>query len=205
MEEYSKEPRSPETLPPAQPGEPVSGPDQGSSEVFRFLIDLGETLLLAIVLYFAINAVTARIRVDGSSMEPTLHDGEYIICNRIPAILGKYQRGDVIVFRFPGDPKEEYIKRIIGFPGDVVKVENKKVYVNGKQLNEPYIAAAPAYSGSWTVSEGGLFVLGDNRNNSSDSHSWGLVPENYVIGKAILIYWPPGKWGIIKHAALIDP
>ncbi len=182
---------------------PVETPHKSDS--WRFLIDVVETLVLAILLYVGINAVTARIRVDGSSMEPSFHDGEYVIVNRLPTKTGSLQRGDVIVFRFPGDPKEEYIKRLIGLPGDTVKIANHEVSVNGTVLDEPYIKAAPMYSGTWTVPANGYFVLGDNRNNSSDSHSWGFVPEQNVIGKAILIYWPPEDWAMVQHANLSAP
>ena len=165
----------------------------------RFLLDLLETVALSVVLFLAINAVSARIRVDGYSMEPTLHDGEYVIVNKLAYRLGALERGDVIVFYFPRDPEQEYIKRIIGLPGDQVVVADGKVIVNGQTLDEPYIAAAPKYRSEWTVPEDTLFVLGDNRNNSSDSHSWGPVPVSYVVGKALLVYWPPKTWGVIEH------
>jgi signal peptidase I len=88
---------------------------------------------------------------------------------------------------------------VIGLPGDKVRIGGGKVSLNGKPLDEPYIAAEPTYAGTWDVPEGYLFVLGDNRNDSSDSHSWGLVPMQNVIGKAVLIYWPPPEWDLINH------
>jgi len=91
------------------------------------------------------------------------------------------------------------IKRIIGVPGDEIRVADGRVKVNDVSLNEPYINAEPRYSGEWSVPDGYLFVLGDNRNDSSDSHAWGLLPEQNVIGKAILIYWPPPDWAMINH------
>lgn len=180
---------------PDSSGEPV----ERRSGVLRFILDILETLILSVILFAVINAVSARIRVDGSSMEPTLHTGEFVIVNKLAYKLGNPQIGDVIVFHFPRDIEQEYIKRVIGLPGDTVEVKNGHVYVNGQPLNENYIAAPPAYSRTWQVPPNSLFVLGDNRNNSSDSHNWGPVPENYVVGKAVFVYWPPENWGVIEH------
>lgn len=163
------------------------------------LVDILETLVLAIILFLGINLVSARILVDGASMEPTLETGERVIVNRLSYKFGTPQIGDIIVFHFPRDPSEEYIKRVIGLPGDTVQVKNGSVYVNGQLLNESYIDVKTNYTGTWQVPEGQLFVLGDNRNNSSDSHDWGTVPMDYVVGKAILVYWPPTNWGLIEH------
>ena len=106
---------------------------------------------------------------------------------------------DVIVFRYPRDPDQEFIKRIIGLPGDRIRINNGEVYVNDERIEEPYIAAAPRYQSEWRVPDRSLFVLGDNRNNSSDSHSWGPVPMDYVIGKALFVYWPPESWGTVGN------
>jgi signal peptidase I len=170
----------------------------------RFALDILETLILAVVLFLGINAVSARVRVDGFSMRPTLEDGEFVLVNKLSYRFGAVQRGDIIVFHFPVNPNEELIKRVIGLPGDHVAVKNEHVFVNGQQLDEPYIAAAPLYSGEWLIGPDQLFVLGDNRNDSSDSHSWGLLPVEKVVGKAILIYWPPPLWEVIQHADLVS-
>ena len=178
-------------------------PDQEQPEprggIVRFLLDALETILLSLLLFLAINAISARIRVDGYSMEPTLHSGEYVIVNKVSYRLGEPAIGDIIVFHFPRKPDQEYIKRVIGLPGDQVRITEGQVYVNDALLQESYINADPAYSGSWTVPDGQYFVLGDNRNNSSDSHNWGFVPYDYVIGRAVFVYWPPTQWGIIEH------
>ena len=165
----------------------------------RFILDILETLVLAVVLYFGINAVSARVRVDGFSMRPTLQDGEYILVNKLAYKFSEPQRGDIIVFVFPVNPEEDLIKRIIGIPGDTVTVQDGVLSVNGTAVNEPYINAPPAYNGTWQVPEGNLFVLGDNRNDSRDSHQWGLLPMQNVIGRSVLIYWPPEEWQIIRH------
>lgn len=181
--------------------EPSNAPEQQGSGLGRFLLDIVETLLLAALLFWGIDKVSARIRVDGYSMEPSLHNGEFIIVNRLAYRLGSPERGDVIVFLYPRDPTQEYIKRVIGLPGDRVRIAAGEVYVNDELLNEPYIAAAPRYQSEWTVPENSLFVLGDNRNNSSDSHNWGPVPMEDVIGRAIVVYWPPRSWGVVTHLA----
>ncbi len=161
--------------------------------------DILETVVLAVVLFLGINAVSARVRVDGPSMNPTLHNGEFVLVNRMAYRFGNVQRGDIIVFHYPVDPSQDLIKRVIGLPGDKVTVQLGVVSVNGIKLNEPYIAASPAYNGEWQVPDGYLFVLGDNRNDSSDSHSWGMLPIKNVVGKAVLIYWPPPEWTVIQH------
>jgi signal peptidase I len=173
--------------------------EEKRSGTMRFVIDVVETLILSIVLFAAINAVSARIRVDGASMEPTLQSGEFVIVNKLAYLFGEPTTGDVIVFHFPRDPDQEYIKRIIGQPGDRVEIKNGEVYVNDQALDEDYIAASPVYEDILEVPGDSLFVLGDNRNNSSDSHNWGPVPLDYVIGKATFVYWPPTEWGALEQ------
>jgi len=173
--------------------------EEKRSGFMRFVIDVAETLILSIVLFAAINAVSARIRVDGASMEPTLQSGEFVIVNKLAYLFGEPTTGDVIVFHFPRDPDQEYIKRIIGLPGDRVEIKNGEVYVNDRVLDEDYIAASPVYEDILDVPGDSLIVLGDNRNNSSDSHNWGPVPLDYVIGKATFVYWPPTEWGVLNQ------
>ncbi|MEZ0395956.1 MAG: signal peptidase I [Anaerolineales bacterium] len=179
------------------------------------LRDVLETLGLAVVLFLAINLVSARVRVDGFSMRPTLENGQFVLVSRLAYLDGEFERGDIVVFRPPMYPEEaawrhylglpgfsayeDYIKRVIGLPGETVRIENGQVFINGALLEEPYIAAPPQYSGIWQVPEGHLFVLGDNRNNSSDSHSWGPLPVENVVGKAVLIYWPLRDWMVLRN------
>src|SRR3990170_3976893 len=130
----------------------------------RFALDILETIVLAVVLFLGINAVSARVRVDGFSMRPTLDDGEFVLVNKLSYRFADVERGDIIVFHFPMNPDEELIKRVIGLPGDRIRVQNGKVLVNRETLNEPYISESPVYNGQWLVPDGFLFVLGDNRN-----------------------------------------
>ncbi len=187
-----------ENLQPEGGLEPRS-PSQEKSEWKRFLLDLLETVGLALVLFVIINSLSARVRVDGSSMLPTLHDGEFVLVNKLAYRMGTPTRGDIIVFRSITSADLDLIKRIVGVPGDRVTIGDGHLAVNGKTVNEPYINAAPNYSGEWQVPAGYLFVLGDNRNDSSDSHAWGFLPEQNIIGKALLIYWPPPEWAMINH------
>jgi signal peptidase I len=185
-----------------------------------FLREVLETVGLAVILFLGINLVSARVRVEGFSMLPTLNNGEYILISRLSYKIGNFQRGDIIVFRPPmypdaplwqrvfglpiDDDYEDYIKRIIGLPGETVKIAGGAVYINGVRLEEPYIAAPPDYSSEWIVPAGQLFVLGDNRNNSADSHAWGFLPEKNVLGKALVVYWPFTDFMIIpSHQSVL--
>ena len=170
----------------------------------RFFLDMIETLALAVVLFVGINAVSARVRVDGFSMRPTLEDGEFVLVSKLSYKFGDFQRGDIIVFHFPLNPEEELVKRIMGLPGDRISVQSGQVFLNGQLLSEDYIAQAPLYSGEWTVADGQLFVLGDNRNNSNDSKDWGLLPFEKVVGKAVVIYWPPRLWNVLEHTEIFN-
>lgn len=182
------------------PDEETPEPEKGSkrSSCFGYIVDTIETILLALVLFLAINALSARVRVENVSMKPTLEPGEFLLVNRVAYKLGEPQIGDIVVFHAPGVSDEDYIKRVIGLPGDVVRIADGVVYVNEQPLYEPYIADTPNYAGTWTVPEEEYFVLGDNRNNSSDSHLWGYVPADDIVGRAILIYWPMDQISLLR-------
>ena len=169
----------------------------------RFFLDVVETVVLAVILFIGINAVSARVRVDGFSMRPTLDDGEFLLVNKLSYKWNDFSRGDIVVFHFPLNPEEELIKRVIGLPGDHVVVRNSRVYVNDELVQEGYIEQAPLYTGEWFVTQDHLFVLGDNRNNSNDSKDWGMLPMENVVGRAVLIYWPPPVWKVIDHPDLL--
>ena len=169
-----------------------------------FLLDWFETVAIAVVLFLVLNTVTSRVRVYNISMEPTLQQGYLLVVNKLAYRVNPPGHGDIIVFHFQGNSNEDYIKRVIGLPGDTVTIDNGVVKVNGAPLTEPYLLQLPAYSGSWKVPEGKLFVLGDNRNNSSDSHQWGFVDMSWVVGKAVLIYWPIQEFRVLSHPELVS-
>ncbi|MEE4282055.1 MAG: signal peptidase I [Pseudomonadales bacterium] len=188
----------PEKLPPLDPLQAVypeqteiPQPEDPFPAIGRILLDVFETLVLALVLYFAIDAVVARVRVLNISMVPTLVPGELVMVNKLAYKLGEMERGDIIVFHY--SESEDYVKRLIGLPGDEIEMQNGIVYISGRPMIETYLNEVPTYSGKWTVPEGKIFVLGDNRNASSDSHNWGFVPVDEVMGRAVLIYWPLDK------------
>ncbi len=173
-----------------QPEDSTVEQPKTESKFKSFIKEIFQTLLLALIFYFIIDSFFPRVRVENISMKPTLQPGELLLVNKLAYTLGEPHNGDVIVFHYPGNPAEDYIKRLIGLPGDIVRVEGGMVYINGQPVDEPYIADDPTYRGEWEVPAGEYFVLGDNRNQSSDSHSWGFVPEENIVGKALVVYWP---------------
>lgn len=154
-------------------------------------------LVLPLPLYLMINISTARVRNDGYSMGTTLLNESYILADRLAYHQNDPQRGDIVIFRFPLDPKQDLIKRVIGLPGETIAVKGGMVTINGTLLEEPYITESPLYNGTWVVPEGHFFVLGDNRNDSRDSHQWGFLPRENIVAKAVWIYYPLDHFGKI--------
>lgn len=179
-------------------------PKSKSSSCVGFIVDTVETILLALVLFLAINALSARVRVENISMKPTLQPGEFLLVNRVAYKIGEPSIGDIVVFHAPGASDLDYIKRVVGLPGDHVEISDGLVYVNDQPLYEPYISDPPRYSGEWDVPPGQLFVLGDNRNNSSDSHMWGFVPFEDIVGRALLIYWPLSEVTLLNNRDVVQ-
>ncbi len=150
---------------------------------------------LVLVWIFVLQHTVSAFEVEGASMEPTLHTREFVVVDTVAPALRPPERGEVIVFRYPRNPALEYVKRVVGLPGETVSVAYGKVWVNGQPLYEPYVREAPRYFlRPVEVPEHAVFVLGDNRNSSSDSHLWGPVPLDLVIGRAWLAYRPIAGW-----------
>ncbi len=190
----------PETYPPLGP---VEEEEPQPSRFLAFLRELVETVVLALVLFLVINLLTARVRVDGPSMEPSYQHNNRVVVSKVSYWFGDIQRGDVVVFPAPPNPNEDYIKRVIGLPGDRVSVANGSVFVNGVPIEEPYINAPPISNLPETVvPEGMVFVMGDNRNVSSDSRSWGPLQIEDIIGKAVFVYWPLDQVRVVEHYEL---
>lgn len=164
-----------------------------------FVRDVVETLLLAFIIFLVVNALTGRYQVRGSSMEPTLESGQYLIVGKVRYWLGDPQRGDIVVFEPPNGAVEDYIKRVVGLPGERIEAHDGAIWINGYRLEEPYLTTGIPYNGAWELGPEEYFVLGDNRPNSSDSQNWGPLPEGNIVGKAWLCYWPPQHWGLIPH------
>lgn len=183
---------------------PASPPKKTRSTAWRFFLETFQTILLALVLYFMIDSVIARVRVENVSMKPTLQPGQYVLVNKLAYRLGNVRHGDVIVFHYPPNPSEDYIKRVIGLPGDLVQTRNGKIFVNDQEISEKYAASPPTYDGDWSVPEDSLFVLGDNRNQSSDSHAWGFVPISNVVGRALAVYWPLNEIKVLTQPFTVN-
>lgn len=167
--------------------------EQGEHRNFRLLLEVLETAVLTLLLFMAVRVTVQNFKVDGPSMMPTLQNSEYILVDKAEYYLHSPRRGDVVVFIAPPNTSTDYVKRVIGLPGDTVQVDaNGIVTVNGVALNEPYVLdhANPYEPHVWKLGANQYFVLGDNRGDSSDSRAWGPVPRNYIIGKAALVYWP---------------
>src|SRR3954463_2002510 len=165
--------------------------------------DLVFSILIAVVL---IVFIYQPVKVEGTSMMPTLTDQERIFINKFTYRFGfgSVSRGDTVVFWYPQDTSKSYIKRVIGVPGDRVRVQGGLVYVNGMALQESYVPPENRDSNSWRdgeeqiIPEGKYFVLGDHRNQSSDSRMWGYVPRDNIYGKAVFVYWPLQKMGRVR-------
>ena len=183
--------------------EPVPQPAARTSWL-RLVLETLQTVVLALVLYVMIDSVVARVRVENISMLPTLQSGEFILVNKLAYRFSDVKRGDIIVFHFPQNPHEDYIKRVIGVPDDVIDIHDNQVWINNQQLAEAYIASEPQYSGTWKVPKDSLFVLGDNRNQSSDSHSWGFVPYTNIVGRAQVIYWPFSEIRLLNQPFVVE-
>ncbi len=190
-----------DSVPQEDEGENEAEPSLSDSFGFSSWVqDVLETLLLAVIMFLVINTLTGRYQVHGQSMEPSLHDGEYILASKVTYRLHQPERGDIVVLDPPAEQSTvPYVKRIIGLPGDSIEIHDGRVWINGIAIHEPYINAPPAYVNSWHVPDGSYFVLGDNRNHSSDSHAWGMLPRNHIVAKAIFCYWPPEYWGPMPH------
>lgn len=175
-----------------------------------FFLDILEVVVFAIAIFlFVYLLVLQPHKIKGQSMEPNFEDGEYLLTDKITYRLKEPKRGDVIVFEAPGANGEEFIKRIIGLPGERLSLANGKIYINGEPLIEKYIPENITTEGGPFLREGveiqvpqdSYFVLGDNRRASFDSRSWGFVTKDKITGRAWLVYWPPDVAGVIDAAS----
>jgi signal peptidase I len=166
--------------------------------VWEFLHDLSVAVLFC---FFLIAFVAQAFRVQGTSMEPLLLDGERIVVNKFIYRLQPIERGDVVVFWYPRDPSVSFIKRVVGLPGDLVEMQAGRLVVNGMAVREDYMPESFRDGDSLPPTEvrkGYYFVLGDHRRSSNDSRSWGEVPEKYIYGRAVFRFWPFGRVGPIR-------
>ena len=177
--------------------------------------ELIETVILALLIFLGLQFSIQNFRVEGSSMQPTLEEGQYVLVNKLvylrlapqglssllPFVNSDREEvifpfsapslGDVIIFHFPRDPSRDFVKRVIGVPGDVVEIKQGRVFLNGEEIDEPYVTHPDRGSmAPRSIPENSFFVLGDNRRASNDSRDWGTVPAELIIGRAWVSYWP---------------
>jgi signal peptidase I len=199
------DPGAAETAVAAQAGLPLPAPAPALAaprpSFFRVALELLHDLALAVLCCaFLIAFVAQAFRVQGTSMQPLLEDGQRIIVNKLIYRFEPIERGDVVVFHYPRDPSVSFIKRVVGLPGDVVEERRGVVYVNGRPLREDYLEGRLRDDDTLPpreVEQGYYYVLGDHRTSSNDSRNWGLVPERYIYGKAFFRFWPVSAAGVI--------
>lgn len=188
-------------------------PQHAQSRIATAKEIFGDLVRTAAFAALVVTFVAQPVRVEGTSMLPRLHDGERIVINKFVYPLADWptsglsigrpvRRGDIVVFYYPNDPSSRYVKRVIGVPGDTIRIDDEgRVFVNDQQLVEPYLDAEltrrPEPMDPVRVSNHYYFVMGDNRDNSSDSRTWGLVPEKYICGEAIFRFWPLTEIGAL--------
>ncbi len=183
--------------------EPIRRSGVSILSALSWVRDLAFSVLIAVVL---IVFIYQPVKVEGTSMEPGLSDNERIFINKFTykLNLGDVRRGDTVVFWYPRDTTKSYIKRVVGLPGDRIRIVNGQVYVNGAPLNEAYVAEGYRDPSTWNEGQEMLvpaahyFVLGDHRSSSSDSRAWGWVPRENIYGKAVFVYWPLDKMGRVE-------
>jgi signal peptidase I len=216
---------------------PAGAPGRSMSSVRGVVREMLETAIFVLLIFLIVRGVVQNFKIEGQSMEPNLHSGQYILVNKIvffhfdlnaplrllpgnsdltPKVVYPFRlphRGDVVVFEYPRDFSKDYIKRVIGVAGDIVEIRDGKVFVNGVLLDEGYLQGVPTSCraedrcarGPITVQPGTIFVMGDNRSNSSDSREWDELPLDRVIGQAWVSYWPQEYWGMIPTPSYAAP
>lgn len=177
--------------------------------LWLFFLDFLETIVVSLAIFAVVYIFLFQPhQVDGRSMEPNFHNGEYILTDKLSYRIHPPKRGDVVVFHSPQDERVDFIKRIVGVPGDTLEVSGGHVYLNGTRLEEDYINdPGQVLAGrfmhedqSIEVTDGHYLVMGDNRLHSSDSREWGLVTTAEIVGRAFFRYWPASEFGIVKTA-----
>lgn len=171
----------------------------------HILREIVEIVAITVLFFFLIRLLTQSYHVNDNSMQPGLTSNSYVLINRQAYLFRPPQRGDVIVFHLPTNTSVDFLRRIIGLPGDTVQIDGTHVIVNGVTLNEPYVSmnATPIVN-TWKIPPDQYFVLGDNRPASQDSRYWGPIPKAYIVGKAIFVYWPLNKLKIIDSPTLVQ-
>ncbi len=189
----------------------------------RLAREILEAVLLALLALIILQGTVRNFKVEGSSMSPTLEGGQYLVVDQVSYLKLDMERlsrivpfwsaddadpkfafdpptrGEIIVFRYPADPSKDFVKRVVGLPGERVEVRSGTVYIDGAPLSEPYLRRSDRSSaGSLVLGEKQYYVVGDNRRNSNDSRAWGVVPEDHIVGKVLLVYWPWEDFHLVR-------
>ena len=171
------------------------------------LFDVAKTVIIVLIISFATRYyIFQPFVVEGHSMDPNFYDQEYLLVNKLTYRIGEPKRGDVVVFQAPNNPQYDYIKRIIGLPGEKVAITNSTIYINGEKIDESYLDDSvktyikndPSMNLEVTLADDEYFVLGDNREHSSDSREWGILPYKNIVGKAWFSVYPWNIFGVIN-------
>jgi signal peptidase I len=176
--------------------------EQAPPSAWMIIRELTETIVLSLIIFLLMRQVVQNYRIESHSMEPNFIEGQFILVNKLAYVFGEPNRGDVLVFHNPNNNKEDYIKRIIALPGDTFEIHDEGIYINGLRVDEPYIAnevRSGELRGPEVIEPGHLFVMGDNRPNSSDSRAFGQLSQELIVGKAWLRVWPIDVAGFIQH------
>jgi signal peptidase I len=195
----------PETAVDTKSKAPVAMPVGGEAQpsmTWMLLRELVETVVLSLVIFLLIRQVVQNYRIESHSMEPNFYEGQFILVNKLAFKLGAPERGDVIVFHNPNNTDEDYIKRVIGLPGDSVEIHDQTVFINGEAMEELFphneILRGTQF-GPVLIEPDHLFVMGDNRPQSKDSREFGPLSEELLVGKAWVRVWPFNLFGVIRH------
>lgn len=175
--------------------------DEKETEKGYLLTEVLQSVGIAVLLAVIIRVFLFQpFYIPSGSMEPTLIQGDRIIVNKLTYRINEPKRGDIMVFKYPVNPQRDFIKRLVGLPGETVEIKDSKVYINGKPIDQSFLPTGLEYDDFAPVKipENQYFMMGDNRNNSEDSRYWGTLPKKNIIGKAMLIYWPSTRWQILK-------
>ncbi|MDF9407447.1 MAG: Signal peptidase I T [Pelotomaculum sp. PtaB.Bin013] len=176
----------------------VSSPQKDNRPFFREVL---ESVAIAVLLAVIIRLfILEPFYIPSGSMEPTLKENDRIIVSKLNYHFQEPKRGDVVVFKYPLDTKRNFVKRMIAVGGETVAIKNSVLYINGQRVSEDYLPQGLRFAdyGPVEVPAGSYFMMGDNRNNSDDSRVWGFLPKELIVGKAVVIYWPPGRAGVVQ-------
>ena len=186
------------------PTPPAEAPAASGLQHPNLLRDLIETMVLVTIAFLVVNALIGRFRIEQVSMQPNLHEGEYVIVDKVSYAFRQPERGEIVVLKNPNPGQPDLIKRVIGLPGETIDVRGGQVYVNGQPLTEPYIKQPMASDyPAKELQADQYFVMGDNRNNSEDSRIFGARPADDIVGRAWIIYWPPSDWQILSRPGYV--